>query len=325
MKYISDRAGALALIIASEVIGLIIFYLYGCPREAVLYAAGLSALITLVFCCIDAALLARRRRAVNAMIKTGGADLSVMPAASGNLEKRYQELAETLVFRMTEQGAAAARRDGDTRDYYTMWAHQIKTPIAAMRLLLQSPRVDVRDMEAELFEVERYVDMALNYLRADSDADDLVLRETDVDGVIRACARKYSRLFIMRRVSLDYEPVCFSAVTDEKWLGFILEQVISNALKYTREGGRVSVRRGEGDSVVISDNGIGIAAEDLPRVFDKGYTGYNGRTDRKSTGIGLYLCKKVCGRLGHAISVSSQAGRGTSVTLNLDRDDLKVE
>ncbi len=207
-------------------------------------------------------------------------------------------------------------------DYYTLWAHQIKTPIAAMRLLFQEePRPE---LEGELLKIEQYVEMVLGYLRLGSDTTDYVLRSCDLDGLIRQSIRKYARLFILKKISLDFRETGKTVLTDEKWLAFVVEQILSNSLKYTPEGGRIRIY-GDGETLVIADSGIGIQPEDLPRVFEKGFTGYNGREDKKSTGIGLYLCSQVMDRLNHGVSIASRPGQGTLVRLDLSRQRRAAE
>ena len=207
----------------------------------------------------------------------------------------------------------------DMTDYYTMWAHQIKTPIAAMRLLLQSNSETGNNTELmmELFKIEQYVDMVLVYMRASGGASDYVIKKYDMDEIIKGAIRKFSRMFILKRISLDYNVPKNMVITDEKWLSFVIEQLLSNAIKYTPSNGLIKIYMEDKDVLVIEDNGIGIAQEDLPRVFDKGYTGFNGRLERKSTGIGLYLCKKILDALGHKIYIVSDEGQGTKVVLNL--------
>ena len=201
--------------------------------------------------------------------------------------------------------------------YYTLWAHQIKTPIAAMRLLLQQ-RADPADqpLSQELFSIEQYVEMALQYQRLGSDATDYVIRRCGLDDIVRQAVHKYAPLFIRKKLALRYEPCTARVLTDEKWLQFVVEQVLSNALKYTKTGS-ITIREAPGPALVIEDTGIGIAPEDLPRVFDCGFTGYNGRADKKATGLGLYLCRRVCRKLSHTIGISSEPGRGTTVTIGL--------
>ena len=171
--------------------------------------------------------------------------------------------------------------------------------------------------------MEQYVQMVLCFLRLDSDFTDYVIKEYRVDDIIRPAVRRLAPQFIMKKLSLEYEQTDEVALTDEKWLSFVVEQVLSNAVKYT-SAGSISIKC-DGDRLVISDTGIGIAAEDLPRIFDKGYTGFNGRADRKASGIGLYLCRRICDNLGHSIKAESAPGHGTTIIIGLERDKLEVE
>ena len=181
-----------------------------------------------------------------------------------------------------------------------------------------------RELEAELFRVEQYVEMALNWMRLGSDSKDFLFREYALDGIIRQAIRKYAPQFIRRRIRLVYEPAEGKVLTDEKWLLFIIEQLLSNAVKYTQQGS-VSIRVVPEKVLEIEDTGIGIAPEDVPRIFEKGFTGYNGRADKKSTGLGLYLCRLTAEKLSHKISVESQVGVGTKVSIDLHSDTLWVE
>ena len=142
--------------------------------------------------------------------------------------------------------------------------------------------------------------------------------------LLRQAVRKFARMFILKKITLDFRETGRTVLTDGKWLSFVVEQVLSNALKYTPAGGRIRIY-GDGETLVIADSGIGIRPEDLPRVFEKGFTGYNGREDKKSTGIGLYLCRRVMDRLNHGISIVSRPGQGTLVRLDLSRGRRVVE
>ena len=225
----------------------------------------------------------------------------------GHLREEQSSLKNQLDMRYT-----------DMMEYYTVWVHQIKTPIASMRLMLQNEDSDqARRLSEELSRIEQYVDMVLVYLRLDSESKDHVFRKCDLDQIVRGEVKKFARQFIRRKIGLRYEPLGCEVLTDEKWLVFVVEQILSNALKYTRRG-KISVyEKKDGEtgavSLVIADTGIGIAAEDLPRVCEKGYTGYNGRSDKKASGIGLYLCRKILNKLSHAITLESRPGAGTKV------------
>ena len=210
-------------------------------------------------------------------------------------------------------------------DYYTAWVHQIKTPIASARLTLQNETGETaRILSEELFRIEQYVEMVLVFLRLDSDYTDYVIKESALDDIVKASVKRFSSQFIRKRISLDYQPLNVFVLTDEKWLSFVIEQVLSNALKYTNSG-TISIYTENGRVLCIRDTGIGIAPEDLPRIFEKGFTGYNGRADKKATGIGLYLCKRVCQNLGHTIKAESSPEAGTVIKIDLNHIALGVE
>lgn len=288
------------------------------------YTALLSGVLALLLALLDLRRFALRHRQLSDALKSICVSDEQLPPPENLIEEDYRQLIRALGEEKQRQTSAMDLRMSDMQDYFTLWAHQIKTPIAAMRLILQTkPENSATEIEGELFRVEQYVEMVLNYLRLDSDSTDFVFKTCALDGIIRQCVRKYAKQFIRKKISLEYTGTDMQVLTDEKWLCFVIEQILSNALKYTAAG---SIRIfTQGDTLVIADTGIGIAPEDLPRVFEKGYTGYNGRTDKKATGIGLYLCKKILQKLGHGISISSEIGKGTRVSIDLSREELTVE
>ena len=162
--------------------------------------------------------------------------------------------------------------------------------------------------------------MALCYVRLDSETSDFVIRKYSLDKVVKQAVRKFSGQFIRRKIALVYEPTEADVLTDEKWLLFVVEQLISNALKYTKSGS-VEITLKPEKTLSIRDTGIGISSEDLPRVFERGYTGNNGRADKKATGIGLYLCRRICKALGHEIEIRSDKD-GTEVLIDLYENEL---
>ena len=208
-------------------------------------------------------------------------------------------------------------------DYYTMWMHQIKTPISAMGLILQNQDTkENRALAGELFRIEQYVEMALWYLRID-DMSDMVFKTYELDEIIKDAVRKYAPLFVSKKIKLNYEPVNTQVITDKKWLSFIIEQLLSNAIKYT-EKGSITIKE-ENKVLSVIDTGIGIIQEDIPRIFEKGFTGFNGRLERKSTGIGLYLCKCAANKLSHKLSAVSEVGKGSKFSIDLNTYNLHVE
>lgn len=248
--------------------------------------------------------------------------LEHLPKANDLIEVAYQEIIIGIYEEMQSVKAQMKRQAAEANDYYTLWAHQIKTPIAAMHLLLQSEAYHASSLalEQELFKVEQYAEMALQYLRLESISSDLVLRSYGLYDIAAQALKKYAVRFIGKKLSLEFEPFEDTVITDEKWLQFVIEQILSNSIKYTPEG-KISIRMENPQTLVISDTGIGIHTEDLPRIFDRGFTGYNGRMDKKSTGIGLYLCKKVTQKLAHDIKVTSKIGEGTSVYIIFKKEE----
>ena len=171
--------------------------------------------------------------------------------------------------------------------------------------------------------MEKYADLVLTYQRLGSDTTDLVLKACDLDTVIRAAVKEYARLFILKKLILSFTPTGLTVLTDKKWLGFVIGQLLSNALKYTQTGG-VSVYA-QGQRLIIEDTGVGIPPEELPRIFEKSFTGENGRAAERTTGLGLYLCRRACALLEHRISAESEVGKGTKVILDLTRPELPTE
>lgn len=249
-------------------------------------------------------------------------------------EQDYQNIIKNLKEQNSELKSQERIFKQEMSDYYSMWVHQIKTPIAAMHVLQQTLEEEypeqkyIKEIKLELFKIEQYVEMVLTYLRRGEMSGDLKFEKYSLDAIVRQVIRKYSQMFILRKIHLQYAKTSQCIVTGEKWLQFVLEQVLSNALKYTKDGGMIFIYTEEKENkkcLVIEDSGIGIQAEDLPRVFEKGFIGYNGRADKKSTGIGLYMCKKIMERLNHQIWIESEIDKGTKVYLDLAREEWTIE
>ena len=323
--YLREHGRVIAAFFVFTAVFGVTFALYGLPLEAVAYPAGLCALLggALV---LSGILRRRRQHKELARLREAGAALldelpSLRTAEGRDCAAIIAALRRELARRETEN----QERQRELTAYYTAWVHQIKTPIAAMQLTLQGQDdPTARRLRSELGRVEQYVDMVLTYLRLHEGGSDYVIRSYSVDDIVRPAVRRFAGEFIDRRITLDYAPLERTVVTDEKWLRFVVEQVLSNALKYTPEGGRIAITWQE-DGLCISDTGIGIAPEDLPRVFEMGYTGTNGRIDRHASGIGLYLCRRICQNLGHTITARSVVGQGTTVHIGLKRREGVLE
>ncbi|WP_048766500.1 sensor histidine kinase [Streptococcus cristatus] len=246
---------------------------------------------------------------------------------------RPQTALEALLFEklalleMDKKNRAIEEREklNDLMDYYTLWAHQIKTPIAASSLLVREieDKKVKNQLEQELFKIESYVNIVLQYLRLESFHEDLVLKKENLEDLVKEIVKKYAIFFIQKGLSLNLHDLDRTIITDRKWFVVILEQVLSNSLKYTSQGG-IEIYFQE-DTLYIKDSGLGIQDADLLRVFERGFSGYNGRLTQQSSGLGLYLSKKIADELGHQISIASQVGQGTTVMISFSEKKMIFE
>ena len=227
---------------------------------------------------------------------------------------------------MLERIGEVERERGEYRAYIEQWVHEVKTPITALKLLCENNRSPFsRDVLAELENINRYTEQALYYARSEHTEKDYSIREMNLADVVHGAIA--DNKYLLRQCDMaitvdDLEPVVYA---DDKWVRFILNQIISNAVKYRapqHPALRIFTERSD-DQVLLSiaDNGIGIPESDLPRIFEKGFTGQNGRTIHSSTGIGLYLCKRLCDKLGIGLAASS-SGSGTTITLAFHINDF---
>lgn len=301
------------------------FSLYDLEMEAVWYGSGLCFLVFAAVLMVHFFFYQKRHVDYRRILQNIQVMLDQLPEPQTLPEADLQAILTEKKRLLDAYVTGWQTKRQESLDYYTAWVHQIKTPISVMRMILESEDTEEhRELSAELFRMEQYVEMALSYLRLDSESSDYVFGEYSLDGIIKQAIHKYAPQFVRRRIRLIYQPVFVQVLTDEKWLLFIIEQILSNSIKYTREGAVTITVTGE-KVLKIADTGIGIAPEDLPRIFEKGFTGYNGRSDKKSTGLGLYLCKMAADRLNHKISARSIPGKGTEIFIDLHTDSLEIE
>lgn len=320
-KYLWQYKGVIAIFLLFAGIFAFVAYLYRLSVEAVLYASLLCAVVAVLVVAVHFYGYCKTHKERSKLLEY--ASVLELPPPRTLAEADLYAVIEKLRKMHGEALEAKRTERAEYLDYYTVWLHQIKTPIAAMGLMLQGEDTkQSRALSLELFRIEQYVEMALWYLRTD-DASDTVFKSYDLDEIIKDAVRKYSPLFVAKKIKLEYAPVSVSVITDKKWLSFLIEQLLANAIKYT-EKGAITIKV-ENKVLSISDTGIGIAEEDLPRIFEKGYTGYNGRAERRSTGIGLYLCRRAADKLSHKLSVKSEAGKGSTFSVDLNAYNLQVE
>lgn len=343
LRYLYEKRRVICLYLLTVFLFVALGALYHLENlDKLLYAGLLTFVIWALAGCYYGFQYVRRSRRLENLVrhfeKSGDLLLREYGAespgtAEGNVESAedYREAGRILLSRVFEAKEAerirGEERTAECRDYYVMWTHQIKTPIAALRLLLENEESRSRNsflMREELFKIEQYAEMALTFQRLENISSDLILQENDLYSMLKKAVKKYAVLFINKGLGLELQEMNLKIVTDEKWFIFCVEQLLSNSIKYTAQGKVMILARAseEGEKerkvlLTIEDTGIGIRPEDLPRIFKRGFTGYNGRLDKKATGIGLYLCRKVFSHLGITAGVESEEGKGTKVKLTI--------
>ena len=319
-SYIKKNLKLYLLLIVFIFIFVLIFYLYNLPFEALFYSGLLCFVAALIVSIID---FNNYRKSyidlkyLESNILNSKEDL---PKSLDIRVEYYQKIIERLHNEVEKLKIEDNKKMEGLVDYYSMWIHQIKTPIAAINFLLDNEEIDVKAFRQELFKIERYVEMVLTYIRLGSETSDYVITSINLDEVVRENIKKYATLFINKKIKLNYVSHETYVISDKKWLGFAFEQLLSNAIKYTKSGGEISINISE-SKLIIEDNGIGIYEEDLPRIFEQSFTGLNGRYEKKSSGLGLYLCKKTLDKLQHKIEITSEINKGTKVEVTFPVKD----
>ena len=308
------RALIIAYFLSSAVFALV-SYLYGRDFEMFIYPFAISLFVFVVIVIVDINLYFKYLNNVEKFI-VDGADFENHDEDEEKLLKTIKQCRQEI----NKLNNLIINEKEEMTDFYMMWIHQIKTPISAMKLLLDE-RSDI-NLEVEVLKIEQYVNMVLNYVRLNQLDSDLVIEEVKIDDVIKKAIKTYSTIFIQKHLTINYTDSDATILSDYKWIVFVIEQLLSNALKYTKKGG-IEIKFID-DKLSIKDSGIGIDSADLPRVFDKGYTGKIGRSSIQATGLGLYLSKKIIDHLGHKITIESKLGEGTIVTIDFSTSKFEI-
>ena len=318
-SYLKKNIKVYILFIVFIAIFFIMFYLYNLPLEALIYTGSFCFLAALIASFSDYANYKESYKKLNFLEQNILNDLDALPKSLDIRIDYYHKIIEKLYEELEKLTQENRQKNTDMVDYYSMWVHQIKTPIAAMNFLLDNEEVDQKILQQELFKIERYVEMVLMYIRLDSISSDYVITKINLDEVVKDSVKKYATIFINKKIKLNYVSHETMVISDKKWLSFAFEQILGNSVKYSSSG-EITIETCD-NKLVIEDKGIGIKEEDLPRIFEKGFTGFNGRYEKKSSGLGLYLCKKTLDKLGHHIEISSTVGKGTRVEITFPKED----
>lgn len=319
-SYLKKNIKTYILFVIFIAIFFIMFYLYNLPLEALIYTGSFCFLVSLVASFLDFVNYRESYKKLKFLEQNILNDLDALPKSLDIRIDYYHKIIEKLYEELEKLTQENRQKNTDMVDYYSMWVHQIKTPIAAMNFLLDNEEVDQKILQQELFKIERYVEMVLTYIRLDSTSSDYVITKINLDEVVKDSVKKYATIFINKKIKLNFVSHETMVISDKKWLSFAIEQILGNSVKYSNTGGEITIKTCE-NKLIIEDKGIGIKEEDLPRIFEKGFTGFNGRYEKKSSGLGLYLCKKTLDKLGHHIEISSKVGEGTRVEITFPKED----
>ncbi len=321
--FAKSRRGWLLLAVLQLSLPVLVCWLYRTPLAPVQYAALFTAALFCLFAAADFWRFSHRIRRLTEKKVQFFCRPDGLEEARDLDERLFWEILWQAEELYREEQQRAAEEKADTALYYSLWSHQAKTPLAAIDLLLQEQMPDKGLLEQQLFHARQYVDMALQFQRLSAHSTDLVLCRCPLREIVSQAVKEVSVLFIYKKLRLDLGDLSETVLTDAKWLRFALVQLLSNAVKYTPSGG-VFIWSGQG-KLYVRDTGVGISPEDLPRIFEWGYTGGNGHGQSRSTGVGLNLCKRALHMLGHTIEVQSVLGSGTTVSIGLSRQKLETD
>lgn len=326
LLYIKNRIRVIIGIIIAVIIFMVIFYLSRASMEPLLYSMEVSAFFLVIFGIIDYREFKKKYELLKKELNVEQIYEYEIPSEyyENVIEYEYIKLVNRLICMLKQNNEDTASAARDLMDYYAVWAHQIKTPISAQKLLVQTmengdiSEDKIKQIKQELFKIEMYVDCVMNYLRLEDMSNDFVFEGISLEKSVKNVVKRLATQFIYKKISIQIDVSDRIIYTDKKWFEMILEQLLLNSLKYTDINGKVAIYEQDGN-IVIEDNGIGISKEDIPRIMERGYTGLNGRMEKKSSGIGLYLCKKAGDKLGIEFEFKSEQNIGTKVHIKVEQ------
>lgn len=321
--YLKEKKKTLLLLLALLLLIFGVFAAVSREKGPLLYTLLLSLVLLSVAALFDFASYAKRIEQLQALLREE--ELLVSLLSKHQAQTPSEELCLALVqksLRREEQTKERLMKDlSRLKEDYTLWTHEIKTPLSALKLLINQSEIEEKPLlQGEIFRIEEYLDNLLAYIRLNAAGTDYLFARFPLDELLRRSVRKYAPVFIRKKLELHFHPTNFEVLTDEKWFCFLLDQLLSNALKYTLEGG--ITLQWEEDALLLSDTGIGILPEDLPRIWEMGYTGQNGRQAERSTGMGLSLCRSIAEQLSLGLSLHSVPGKGTQIRISFPSKNL---
>jgi len=287
MGFIKYKLNEIIIIIVLSLLFGLIMMLYNTPLEGIVLTAGIIIFLGIIYFSYSMMIYKK---------------VCTVQEENLQLKEEIQDIRNEKIEYQSE-----------IESYFLMWVHQMKTPITASKLLLEAEDIQtISQMRHEILQIDNYTNLALSYLKLMNEKTDMVFMEVRMDDLITPLIKRYSIQFIHNDTKLHYEKIYDSVLTDAKWTSVMIEQILNNALKYAR-GKNIWIKYNEAENILsVKDDGIGINTSDLPKIFEKGFSGYNGRLNDKSSGIGLYIVKTIARRMNVSVSVESELGKGTT-------------
>lgn len=287
MGFIKYKLNEIIIIIVLSLLFGLIMMLYNTPLEGIVLTAGIIIFLGIIY--FSYSMMTYKK-------------VCTVQEENLQLKEEIQDIRNEKIEYQSE-----------IESYFLLWVHQMKTPITASKLLLEAEDIQtISQMRHEILQIDNYTNLALSYLKLMNEKTDMVFMEVRMDDLITPLIKRYSIQFIHNDTKLHYEKIYDSVLTDAKWTSVMIEQILNNALKYAR-GKNIWIKYSEAENILsVKDDGIGINTSDLPKIFEKGFSGYNGRLNDKSSGIGLYIVKTIARRMNVSVSVESELGKGTT-------------
>ena len=287
MGFIKYKLNEIVIIIVLSLLFGLIMMLYNTPLEGIVLTAGIIIFLGIIYFSYSMMIYKK---------------VCTVQEENLQLKEEIQDIRNEKIEYQSE-----------IESYFLLWVHQMKTPITASKLLLEAEDIQkISQMRHEILQIDNYTNLALSYLKLMNEKTDMVFMEVRMDDLITPLIKRYSIQFIHNDTKLHYEKIYDSVLTDAKWTSVMIEQILNNALKYAR-GKNIWIKYSEAENILsVKDDGKGINTSDLPKIFEKGFSGYNGRLNDKSSGIGLYIVKTIARRMNVSVSVESELGKGTT-------------
>ncbi len=326
VPYLRSKILFFIIIVFFTLIFATLSLIFSLPGELLSYTLLLTFAAAFIGLAIEFFFYCKKTDKIESAYEAIPHNADALPVSTGGIDEMYEKCIKKFCVSYGSIATEYEKKKTEIEDYFTLWTHQIKTPLTALKAHLetgQSQGVEIDSViTRELLKIEQYADMALQYIRINSIQTDFVFCKFDIFPLVKHSIKKFAPLFIASKNTVSIPEFSSMVLSDEKWLSFVIDQIISNAVKYTRNG-KISVYMDDNkeDVLVIEDTGIGILPEDIQRLGEKGFTGYNGRLDKKASGLGLYLCKSILTMLGHTLYFASQSGKGTRVFIDLHKNN----